>query len=89
MDSRLPKEATLMHCEHCDSGERQPARRARLAEREGRTAVVLEVPVEVCPSCDQVWMTLDVAVRLDALFNQLLASGAESAQIHWDQTQAA
>lgn len=78
-----------MRCEYCDNGERRPARRARLAEKDGRTAVVLDVPVEVCPSCDEVWMSLDVAVRLDALFNQLLASGAESAQIHWDQTQAA
>lgn len=78
-----------MRCEYCSNGERQPARRARLAEKDGRTAVVLDVPVEVCSSCDEVWMSLDVAVRLDALFNQLLASGAESAQIHWDQTQAA
>ena len=62
---------------------------ARFAEEDGGTAVVLDVPVEVCPSCDEVWMSPDVAVRLDAVFNQVLASGAESAQIRWDQTQAA
>lgn len=60
-----------------------------MAEREGRTAVVLNVPVEVCPACEQVWLTMDVAKRLDALFDQLLASGAESSQIHWDQAEAA
>ncbi len=87
--ARLSKEATLMRCEHCDNGERQPARRARLAEKDGRTAVVLDVPVEVCPACGEVWLALDVAVRLDALFNKLLSSGAESAQVHWDQAEAA
>lgn len=78
-----------MRCEHCNNGERHPARRARLAEKDGRTAVVLDVPVEECPSCGQVWLTMEVAVRLDALFNQLLASGAESSQMHWDQADAA
>ncbi|MDQ3152913.1 MAG: YgiT-type zinc finger protein, partial [Actinomycetota bacterium] len=74
-----------MRCEECDNGERRRARRARLAEREGRTALVLGVPVEVCPSCGQVWLTMDVAKRLDALFDRLLASGAESAQVHWEE----
>ena len=78
-----------MRCEHCGNGERQPARRARLAEKDGRTALVLDVPVEVCPSCGEVWLRLDIAVKLDALFNRLLSSGAESAQVHWDQAQAA
>jgi len=78
-----------MRCEQCDNGERRPERRARMAEREGRTAVVLNVPVEVCPACEQVWLTMDVAKRLDAIFDQLLASGAESSQIHWDQAEAA
>lgn len=78
-----------MRCEQCDNGERRPERRARMAERDGRTAVVLDVPVEVCSACEQVWLTMDVAKRLDALFDQLLDSGAESAQIHWDQVEAA
>jgi len=78
-----------MRCEQCDNGERRPERRARMAERDGRTAVVLDVPVEVCSACEQVWLTMDVAKRLDALFDQLLDSGAESSQIHWDQVEAA
>lgn len=79
----------MSRCEHCDQGERSPAHRARLAERDGRIALVLNVPVEVCPACGQVWLTMPVAKRLDALFDQLLASGAESAQVHWDQAAAA
>jgi YgiT-type zinc finger domain-containing protein len=78
-----------MRCETCDNGEREPARRARMAERDGRTALVLEVPVEVCPACGQVWLTMDAARRLDVLFDQLLNSGAESSQIHWDHAHAA
>jgi len=78
-----------MRCGQCDNGERRRERRARMAERDARTAVVLDVPVEVCPACEQVWLTMEVAKRLDAVFNQLLDSGAESSQIHWDQAQAA
>jgi YgiT-type zinc finger domain-containing protein len=78
-----------MRCDNCDNGERRQARRARLAELDGRTALVFGVPVEVCPACGQVWLTMEVAKRLDTLFDRLLASGAESAQIHWEQAQAA
>jgi uncharacterized glyoxalase superfamily protein PhnB len=63
-----------MRCTTCDSGERQPARRARVAERNGATAVVLGV---------------DTAIELDARFNRLLASGAELAQAHWETPVAA
>lgn len=78
-----------MRCERCDNGDRRPERRARMAERGGQTALVLEVPVEVCTACGQVWLTMDVAKRLDALFDRLLDSGAESSQIHWDHDRAA
>ena len=78
-----------MRCDVCDNGERIPTTRSRVAERDGRTAVVLGVPVEECPACGQVWLTMDVAKRLDALFDRLLASGAELAQAHWDTPRAA
>jgi YgiT-type zinc finger domain-containing protein len=89
MERRLQGEEAMSRCERCDQGERRPALRARLAERDGRTALVLNVPVEVCPACGQVWLTMPVAKRLDELFDRLLASGAESAQMHWDQAAAA
>ena len=78
-----------MRCDVCDNGERAPALRSRVTERDGRTALVLGVPVEECPACGQVWLTLEVAKQLDTLFNQLLSSGAELAQTHWDATRAA
>jgi len=79
----------MRRCEDCDQGDRRSEHRARLAERDGRVALVLNVPVEVCPACGQVWLTMSVAKRLDELFNRLLASGAESAQVHWDPAVAA
>lgn len=78
-----------MRCEVCDNGERTPSFRARITERDGRTAVVLGVPVEECRACGQVWLAMEVAKRLDALFDQLLASGAELAQTHWETPRAA
>ncbi len=78
----------MMRCERCGHGDRRPERRARLAERANQTAVVVEVPVEVCMSCGQVWLSMDVAKRLDALFDRLLDSGAESSQIHWENSRA-
>lgn len=79
----------MSRCGRCDQGSRRPERRARLAERDGRTALVLDVPVEVCPACGQVWLSMPVAKRLDSLFDQLLVSGAESAQVHWSAAAAA
>ena len=78
-----------MRCDVCDNGERVSATRSRVAEHDGCTAVVLGVPVEECPACGQVWMTMDVAKRLDALFDQLLARVTELAQAHWDTPRAA
>lgn len=79
----------ITRCDRCDQGERLPDQRARLAELDGRTALVLDVPVQICPACGQVWLTMAVAKRLDELFSRLLASGAESAQMHWDAAVAA
>ena len=79
----------MMRCGLCDNGERVSTTRSRIAERDGRTAVVLGVPVEECAARGQVWMTIDVAKRLDDLFDRLLVSGAELAQAHWDAPRAA
>lgn len=54
-------------------------------ERDGRTVVVLDVPVEQCTACGEVWLTMAVAKRLDVMFTQLLDAGAEAAHVHWDE----
>ncbi|CAN5893157.1 hypothetical protein BH23ACT10_BH23ACT10_21630 [soil metagenome] len=87
MRYRTPRSRTPRHAAIA-SAHSAPLR-ARLTERDGQTALVLNVPVEVCPSCGQVWLSMPVAKHLDELFNRLLGSGAETAQIHWDQAAAA
>lgn len=73
-----------MRCTTCDQAERLPVRRAKLAERNGRVVVVLDVPMEECPACGTRWLTIDVAKRLDEALDTLLAGGAETATTHWD-----
>lgn len=75
-----------MRCERCDQGERRPVTRAKLAERDGRVAVVLGVPMEECPACSDRWLAWDVARRLDVLLNEMLASDVEVATRHYSAT---
>lgn len=73
-----------MRCERCDQGDRQPVRRAKLAERDGKVAVVLDVPMQECPACAERWLEWDVAKRLDELLNTMLAGDVEVATRHYD-----
>lgn len=73
-----------MRCENCNNGQRRQERRARVAESDGRTALVLAVPVEVCDACGQVWLAFDVAKRLDEMFSAMLASELEVATRHYE-----
>ncbi len=72
-----------MRCERCDQGERQPIERAKLAERDGKVAVVLDVPMQECPACGDRWLTWDVARRLDELLTAMLTSDVEVATRHF------
>jgi len=72
-----------MRCELCDQGDRVPVRRAKLAERAGRVAVVLDVPMEECPACGDRWLGFDTARRLDQILTAMLASEAEVATRHF------
>lgn len=73
-----------MRCEHCDQADRQSVRRAKLAERDHKVAVVLDVPMEECPACGDRWLRWDVASRLDEMFSEMLASDIEVATRHFD-----
>lgn len=65
----------MTRCERCSQGDRRPEQRARLAKQDGSAALVLDVPVEVCPVCDQVWLTVPVPKQLDLMFDKLLRVG--------------
>lgn len=74
-----------MRCTTCDQAERLPVRRAQLAERDGRVAIILEVPMEECPSCGTRWLTSDIAVALDEALTAMLAANiVETSTAHWD-----
>lgn len=63
-----------MRCSVCDNGERQPARRPYVEERDQRLAVVTGVPVEECPACGEIWLDEAVAIRLDSLLTEMLCT---------------
>ena len=72
-----------MRCERCDQGDRRTVTRAKLAERDGKVAVILEVPMEECPACGDRWLDWDIARRLDELLTTTLAGDAEVATRHF------
>lgn len=77
-----------MRCERCDQGDRVPVRRAQTAERDGRVAVVLGVPMEECPACGERWLDWDLARRLDEMLTDMLAGDVEIATRHFDHPTA-
>jgi YgiT-type zinc finger domain-containing protein len=78
-----------MRCERCDQGERVAVLRAKMAERSGRVAVVLGVPMEECPACAERYLSWEVAEKLDAILDAMLSSDVEIATRHFEVTSAA
>jgi YgiT-type zinc finger domain-containing protein len=72
MERGSHEETAMTRCPACDSGERQPALRPQVAQRDGRVAVVTDVPVEVCASCGETWIPEAVALILDGLLAEML-----------------
>lgn len=63
-----------MRCDVCGNGDRRPARKPYVATKREHVAVVTDVPVEECPACGEVWFDEEVALRLDALLDEMLAA---------------
>jgi Zn-finger nucleic acid-binding protein len=78
-----------MRCKRCDQVERRPINRAKLAERDNRVAVVLDVPMEECPACAGRWLMWDVASRLDDLLTAMLTNDVEVATRHFSKAKTA
>jgi len=64
-------------------------RRTRVVERDGRVAVVRDVPVLVCAGCGEVYLDAEVAKQLDMLFHRLLDGPVEHVVGHYEQTAVA
>jgi len=78
-----------MRCQRCDESVRVPVRRAKTAERDGKVAVVLGVPMEECPACGDRCLAWDIAQRLDEMLTAMLAEDLEVATRHFDERSAA
>lgn len=63
-----------MRCEVCDNGDRRPDRRPHVETRDGRVAVVTDIPVSECLACGEFWFAEEVALRLDELLAGMLAT---------------
>lgn len=63
-----------MRCKMCGNGDRRSGRRPYVTEKDGRIAVVTDVPVEECSACGEVWLAETVALTLDALLTEMLAT---------------
>ncbi len=62
-----------MSCAVCGNGERVPATKPYVEEKNGRIAVVTGVPVTVCESCGDTWLDAPTAHALDELLTDMLA----------------
>lgn len=78
-----------MICERCGQVERERVTRAKLAERDGKVGVVLDVPMEECPACGERWLSFDTARRVDELLHEMLAADVEVATRHFSASDAA
>ena len=78
-----------MRCERCDQGDRVAVRGAKIAERDGKVAVVLGVPMEECSACGERWLAWEIAERLDEMLTTMLDSDAEVATRHFDDARSA
>jgi YgiT-type zinc finger domain-containing protein len=76
-----------MDCVMCD-GTLVSTTRPKAVERDGRIAVIRNVPVEVCESCGEVYLDASVATQLDILFRQLLDGPVDQVVGHYEPTAA-
>lgn len=78
-----------MLCGVCDNGDRRPGRRPHVETRDGRVAVVTDVPVSECPACGEVWFAKEVALRLDELLTGMLTTELVAIRPYSDAAPAA
>lgn len=74
-----------MKCVICSRGEMLEELRPRVVERDGRVAVVRNVPVLVCDACGEIYFDAEVAKQLDVLFRRLLDGPVDHVVGHFEQ----
>ena len=78
-----------MTCIACGRGEMVEERQPRVVERDGRVAVVRDVPVLVCDACGEVYIDTVVAKQLDLVFHRLLDGPVEHVVGHYEHATVA
>jgi len=78
-----------MRCAICGTGSLRPATRPRVVERDGKVAVIRDVPVLECDNCGDVYLDGEVAKQLDVLFRRLLDGPVDQVVAHFDPAAAA
>lgn len=73
-----------MDCATCQAGETSAATRPKVVDREGRTAVIRDVPVEVCDNCGEVYIDAAVIKHLDEQFRRMLDGPVDHVIGHFD-----
>jgi YgiT-type zinc finger domain-containing protein len=76
-----------MDCVMCE-GTLVSATRPKAVERDGRIAVIRDVPVEVCESCGEVYLDASVVTQLDVLFRKLLDGPVDQVVGHYEPAAA-
>jgi len=64
-------------------------RQPRVVERDGRVAVVRDVPVLVCEACGEVYLETDIAKQLNVFFRRLLDGPVDHVVGHFEETAVA
>lgn len=78
-----------MSCKVCGNGERVPATKPYVEEKDGHVAVVTGVPVTLCDSCGETWIDASVAHVLDALLTEMLRHDTLSVRAFAESASAA
>ncbi len=77
-----------MDCIVCEGGKTVATTRPKAVDRDGRVAVIRDVPVEVCDACGEVYLDAVVAKQLDVLFRRMLDGPVDQVVGHFEPTAA-
>ena len=73
-----------VHCINC-GGPATPVLRPYAVKRNGKLAVVREVPMLDCDSCGESYMTAEVVTQLDGILGELLAGSNDVTVAHFPE----
>ena len=67
----------MMHCFVCKGGTVKPGRVTYVVDRDGRVAVIRDVPAEVCSQCGEEYFGSETAQAVFDQAERILAHGSD------------